>query len=324
MVEIETQKDMEVIFKAFKEGVIQLSDQSIRLAELSATGVSLDSGKRTEVGAATMFQAGATNFFPILDITLELLNIYLMLYSTETQLFDEEAGKPAGIQEWVDKGYFREKKLPLRLYETGVAQILIAHQFYIHQNLQLCATAMGLGGHVTGGGYSSFMFLSDTLGKSGRGFRFATDKQGYSYPVGIDGVIETHMPPYMSMDEAVDDVWNMKFKPGYGRYSPEVKEGDEVMYRGFDTKPRAIYRPFKDLGKYLEAAWLEPQEAVEVAKGVANYIFDTYGRFPKLFNPILCEHYVQIFHIDSDFYDKYQVEGSIWREQREHMSIWHK
>ena len=325
MVEIGTQEDMEVIFRAFKEGVVQLSDQSIRLTELSVVGPSEDLETRaTQYGAAFMFQPGVTNFFPILDITVELLNLYLMMYATGTQLFDDEKGKPAGIQKWIDNGSLWEKKLPLSLYETGQAQILIGHQFYIHQNLLLCATAMGLGGYVTGGGYASLMMLSDTLAKSGRGFRFATDKRGYSYTVGIDGIIETHMPPYMSMDEAVEDIWNMKFKPGYGRYNSDVKEGDEVVYRGFDTKPRAVHRPFNDVEKYTEAVWLDSPETIQVAKDVANYIYDTYGRFPKLFNPILCEHYVQALHIDPGFYDRYQVAGSIWQEQREHMSTWHK
>jgi len=46
----------------------------------------------------------------------------------------------------------------------------------------------------------------------------------------------------------------MKFKPDYGRYSPEVKEGGEVIYRGFDSNPRAVHRPFKDAEKYTAAA----------------------------------------------------------------------
>ena len=122
------------------------------------------------------------------------------------------------------------------------------------------------------------------------------------------------MLSYMSTDEAVEGKWNMKFKPGYGRYNSDVKEGDDVVYRGFDTKPRAVHRPFTDVDKYTEAVWLDPPETIQVAKDVANYIYDTYGRFPKLFNPILCEHYVQALHIGPGFYDRYQVAGSIWQE----------
>ncbi len=83
------------------------------------------------------------------------------------------------------------------------------------------------------------------------------------------------MLSYMSTDEAVEGKWNMKFKPGYGRYNSDVKEGDDVVYRGFDTKPRAVHRPFTDVDKYTEAVWLDPPGMIQVAEDVANYIYDT-------------------------------------------------
>ncbi|OGP65071.1 MAG: hypothetical protein A2170_16715, partial [Deltaproteobacteria bacterium RBG_13_53_10] len=324
MVEVKTKEDTEIIFRAFKEGVLKLSDEPLWRAE-SAVASRTEKPKiaKTTYGTERMFQPGVTYFFPLVDITVELINIYMMLYSTGTALFDDETGTPAGVREWIDKGRLGAKKVPLSLYETGVFQTLIAHPYYIHQNLQLCAAAMGLGGYVTGGGYESLMVLHESLQKGGHGIRFATDKRGYSYPVGIDGVIETHMPPYLSMDEAVQDVWDMKFKGGYGRYSPDLREGDEVVYRGFGRRGRAVYRPFKEPEKYTEAARVDSRETVEVAKCVANYIYDTYGRFPKLFNPILCENFVQISHIDTEFYDRYYPEDGTWEEQREHMRLWH-
>jgi hypothetical protein len=325
VVEIETQQDMAIIFKAFQEGLVQLSDASIWVTERSKPKPSEKSReKHTSFGSEFLFMPGVTNFFPVVDITAEMINVLLMLYGTGTFLFDEETGRAAGVQKWSDRGILNEERLPLRLYETGGIQLLIAHQFYIHQNLLLCAAAMGLGGYVTGGGYNAFTLLSETLARGGNGFRFAKDKHGYAYPVGIDGVIETHMPPYMTMDDAVQDLWNVKFKKGYGRYNTEVKNGDRVMYHGFDPNPRAVHRPFLDPEKYTRAAWLEPIEAVEIAKDVANYIYDTYGRFPRLFNPILCESFVQTLHMDLDFYDKYLVPGSLWTEQREHIRNWHE
>lgn len=325
IVEVDVKEDIEIIFRAFKEGIVKLSSEQLWRTE-SAIVERTEKPKtaKTTFGTERMFQPGVTYFFPLVDITVELINIYMMLYSTGTQLFDDETRTPAGVQEWIDKGHLGGKKVPLSLYETGVFQTLIAHQYYIHQNLQLCATAMGLGGYVTGGGYDSLIVLHETLKKGGYGIRFETDKKGYPYPAGIDGVIETHMPPYMSMDEAVQNIWDMKFKGYYGRYSSEVKEGDGVIYPGFDNRPRAVYRPFKEPERYTKAAWIDPQQTIEVAKCVANYIYDTYGRFPKLFNPILCENFVQVSHIDTEFYERYYLEGSTWQEQREHMLIWHK
>ena len=183
---------------------------------------------------------------------------------------------------------------------------------------------MGLGGFIYAGGIATLMLLGEALGRKGMPLRTVTDKRGYSYPVGIDGLMETHMPPYMTVDEAVDDVWNMKFKSGYGRYNAEVKEGDKVLYKGFDPNPRAVYRPYRDGEGYCKASPVQPPEAVQIGKDVMNYIYDTYGRFPRYFDPITCHLMVQISHIDVDFYDHYQVDGSIWEEQRKHLSTWHK
>lgn len=324
IVEIDTKQDMAVIFNAFKEGVVQLSSEPIWKTEdaiLKTRGKSV--ATKSTTGIERLFQPGVTCFFPLVDITVEAINILLMLHGTGTRLFDAEAGRLAGIEKWVAKGFLNVKEVPLRLFETGVIQVLLAHQYYIHQNLQLAATAMGLGAYMTGGGYDSLICLHETLLKGRNGFRFSTDKQGFDYPVGIDGVIETHMPPYMTMDEAVQDVYDMKFKTGYGRYSSEVKEGASVMYPGFDPRPRAVHRPFLDNDKYTAAAPADPKESAEIAKSVCNYIYDYYGRFPKLFNPLLCESFVQVSHIDLDFYKKYHVPGSIWKEQKEHVRKWH-
>ena len=52
-------------------------------------------------------------------------------------------------------------------------------------------------------------------------------------------------------------------------------------------------------------------------------IRQTYRRFPKSFNPLLCESFVQVSHLDLDFYDQYLKEGSAWEEQRGHIRLWH-
>jgi len=324
IVEIDNKEDMTVIFRAFKEGVTQLSEEPIwRVERTESAEKQSEKPGKIPSDAVRMFQPGVTYFFPLVDITVELINVYFWLYGMGTRLYDDEAERFAGTKEWVEKGLLRGEKIPLRIFETGTLQILIAHQYYIHQNLQLCATAMGLGAYVTAGGYSSLMCLHQALSRGINGFRFAKDKKGIEYPVGIDRIMETHMPPYMTMDEAVKDVWNMKFKESYGRYNPQVKEGDKVMYRGFDPKPRAVHRPFKEPEKYTKAAWVDSEETIEVARSVANYIYDTYGRFPRLFNPILCENFVQVSHVDTDFYERYHVEGSVWKEHREHLEKWH-
>lgn len=318
-VEVETQEDMEVIFKAFKEGVIQLSDQPIRVTEQSRA--------LSHINIPIAFKPGTANFFAIVDLTTEYINLAIAhAWRSRTRFIDDEPGQPprsAGLQKWVDSGYLNGLAVPLSQADPRSLMILAAHAHYMQQNLLLCATAMGLGGFPYGG-YTEEILLGGTPVMKGLGFRYASDKRGYPYPVGIDGVIETHAPPYMSMDEAVDDVWNMKFKPGFGVYSPDVREGDEKVYTGFSPRPRAVCRPFKDINRYLKTAEPQSVQSVQIAKDFCNYIYDTYGRFPKTIGPIMCGSLTQISHIDVEFYNRYFREGCIWQEQREHLDTWHR
>jgi len=71
---------------------------------------------------------------------------------------------------------------------------------------------------------------------------------------------------------------------------------------------------------YRELKWEIPNQ---ITKDIANYIYNTYGRFPKSANPITCPALMQVHHMDIDFYEKYLIEGSTWREQREHLKVWH-
>ncbi len=315
VVEIETCEDMAVIFRAFKEGVEQISKEPIRL-----TG---ESPATKPITAPFVFKPGVTTFFPIVDITYEMLNLYLLMVDDEKmRIVDDDVKKPAGIKRWIDSGYLTGHTLALGDFEPRLLAAIYGTAAYMQQNLQLCAAILGLGGYPYSGVYS-IILMGGTPAMRGLGFRFASDKRGYPYPVGLNGLIEAHMPPYMTMDEAVEDVWNSKYGPGCGRYSPDVKEGDRVMYRGFDPDARALHRPFQDPESYTKAARVQSRESVEVSKAIANYIYDTYGRFPKTVDPIFCPTQVQVSHVDVDLYDKYYVSGTLWNEHREHLKVWH-
>jgi hypothetical protein len=321
-VEIETQEDMEVIFRAFKEGIIQLSDQPIR--------VDKESRAVAAANRDSTFKPGTTVFFPIVETTVAMINLFLINFDADRpedryHIVDDMTEKSAGCQKWVDNGYLKGAEvIPLCMFEPIIMGFCFGNSSTMNQNMQLCAAAMGLGGTIVGG--VNFMILmGGTPAMRGLGFRFASDKRGYPYPVGIDGVFEAHMPPCMSMDEAVDDIFNMKWGPD-GRYNPAVKEGDKSMYPGFSLQPRAVYRPFKDPDKYTRAAQAQgvyKPEAIQVAKDTCNYIYNTYGRLPRMGDPFVCSATFHVSHIDPDFYDEYTSKGSISEEQRNHLRIWH-
>ena len=79
------------------------------------------------------------------------------------------------------------------------------------QNLLLTESALGLGGWPFGG-FNAQITLGGTPMCRGLGFRFETasrgSRQGMPYPIGKDGVFETHHPHYFdgSVDAMVDQI----------------------------------------------------------------------------------------------------------------------
>jgi hypothetical protein len=55
----------------------------------------------------------------------------------------------------------------------------------------------------------------------------------------------------------------------------------------------------------------------------AQYVFDTFGRFPGTVPTVFILNYVQAHHLDLDFYDRFFKPGAYLRTHAEHMQRWH-
>jgi hypothetical protein len=55
----------------------------------------------------------------------------------------------------------------------------------------------------------------------------------------------------------------------------------------------------------------------------AQYLFDTFGKFPATVPSVMILNYVQAHHLDLDFYDEKFRSGSYLRTHAEHMEVWH-
>jgi hypothetical protein len=321
-VEIDTQREMEIIFRAFKEGVTQLSDKPI--------DVGTDVRFASRAGVPMMFKPGTTSFLAVADMTTEYINVLLGNNARpeagrRTRVVDDEAGDIPALQMWIDNGYLaKAPRVPMFIFETRLAYSMHHSLAVMTHNIHLCATAMGLGVYLHSG-YNHIMLMGATPVMKGLGFRVLSDKRGIPNPVGIDGVIHAHHPPDLSVEEAVDDVWDMKYKPGYGRFSSTVREGDEVLYRGFSTKPRAVHRPYKNVGAFFDAIGdFKCPETVQIAKDILSYFIDKYGRFPKYYDAMHFGPICQTAHMDIDFYDEYYLPDAVTQEARDHLRIWHR
>jgi hypothetical protein len=127
-------------------------------------------------------------------------------------------------------------------------------------------------------------------------------------PAGLDGYVESFQPPYYkSMDDAVDAFIEKKF-------------GSNGIY----TSGYKGIVPFEDWNK-VQSGYLVPgKEVIQMVKDYCNYIFDTYGRFPATFDTVIMPEWLQVHHLEQDFYDTYGLGGLVNETHRKHMERWHK
>jgi hypothetical protein len=127
-------------------------------------------------------------------------------------------------------------------------------------------------------------------------------------PVGIDGVLEGLCPPYVTIDEAVDQILEQKYG-GAGAY------GDEAIFR----RP---YQRAQDGRTYLAEGERYSTGAIEYTREVCHYIYDTYGRFPAHVNAFhLPGVWLQFSHLEMEFYDRF-FDPALYRRQAAHHEMW--
>jgi hypothetical protein len=171
----------------------------------------------------------------------------------------------------------------------------------------LLLQAMGLGGWMFDG-IDPFAMLGAS-GKPeapGLGFRYDTDDcWPYPNPTGLPGVMEGFCPPhYATMRDAVEAVCRRKFGPG-GPFHPETPG------------------PWKDSAKVRSAAQVHSEEFRECVALQAQYIYDTFGKFPGTVPSMFVLMYLQAHHLDLDYYDTFYKPGAYLSTHKEHMGQWH-
>ena len=171
----------------------------------------------------------------------------------------------------------------------------------------LMLQAMGLGGWMFNG-IDAFAFLgaSGNPDVPGLGFRYDTDER-WPYPnaTGLAGIMEGYCPPhYPDMRAAVDAVCERKFGPG-GPFHPDTPG------------------PWKDSRAVRSAAKVHREEFRQCVALQAQYVFDTFGKFPGTVPSIFLIMHLQAHHLDLEFYDRFFKPGSYLKTHAGHMKSWH-
>ncbi len=172
----------------------------------------------------------------------------------------------------------------------------------------LMLQAMGLGGWMFNGiDPFSMMGASGDPEVPGLGFRYDFDEERWPYPnpTGIEGVMEAFCPPhYPDMAAAVEAVCDRKFGTG-GPFNAETPG------------------PWKDSAKVRSAALVHDPDFRACVSLQAQYVWDTFGKFPGTVPSVFLITYLQAHHLDLDFYDQFYEPGAYLKSHAEHMDKWH-
>lgn len=291
---------------------------------------------------------GTTVFFPVVDCTWQYINALIIIASEpdgKRPIFvdDWSKFKPKGLVERIAAiggSLGLTEKIPyhpiggLKYVRDGFVStkstvpLGFAHgartdyeAFFYFQNLMLLGQAMGLGGWIHGSVFTPYIWQRDEAkGWHGLGFRMDDAKLGRHWPpvpasqpnpVGIDGILESLTPPYVSsMDEAVDRVVESKYSKtgaGYGN--------DDIFARA--------YRNRDDARAYMEKGTKFGPKQIQYVKDACNYIYETYDRFPAhvdaFYSPGM---WLQFSHLELEYYDRFFDPGQYTR-QAAHDALWH-
>lgn len=106
------------------------------------------------------------------------------------------------------------------------------------------------------------------------------------------------------MRDAVEALCERKFGPG-GPFHPETPG------------------PWKDSPRVRSAAQVHSEEFRDCVALQAQYIYDSFGKFPGTVPSIFAITYLQAHHLDLEFYDHFYKPGAYLESHAEHMARWH-
>ena len=173
-------------------------------------------------------------------------------------------------------------------------------------NMSLALQPLGLGGWFFSG-VSPFSVMGAAAGAGVPGLGFTFEKQdGWAVPnpLGLEGLYQSFSPPfYPDMRAAVEAYLAIKFGPG-GTYDP--------------AKPG----PYADSAAVKATAERPSPELMDCVVTIAQYIHDTFGKFPGTVPSIFVRYYTQAHRLETGFYDRFYGQDSYLDSHRRSNARW--
>jgi len=250
---------------------------------------------------------GSLLVIPVADLAQHALAIFCFLVQNGISVYDDLNDRQIpGIEEFGDLVDL-EEPMPLTFFDQYTISEAVAELATSCYAGVLMLQAMGLGGWMFDG-IDRFTVLgaSGDPEVPGLGFRYDEDERWpLPNPTGLEGVFEAYCPPhYRDMAAAVEAFTDRKFGPGgpYNRETPGAWS-DSPGVRG--------------------SAQLHDERFKACITTQAQYVYDTFGKFPATVSSLMILNYVQAHHLDLEFYDRFFKPGAYLRTHVEHMERWH-
>jgi hypothetical protein len=250
---------------------------------------------------------GSLLVIPVADIAQHLIAILCFFTQNALAIYDDvNARQIPGLDEFsglVDI----EEPLPLTFAEQYALTEATAELASACYAGVLMLQGMGLGGWMFDG-IDRFSMLGASGNPEVPGLLFRYDKDerwSTPNPTGRQGVFEAYCPPhYPNMAAAVEAFAERKFGPG-GPFHPDTPGAwtDSPGVRG--------------------SAQVHDQRFKACVALQAQYVLDTFGKFPGTVPSVFIMNYVQAHHLDLDFYDRFFEPGAYLDTHAQHMPRWH-
>lgn len=249
---------------------------------------------------------GSTLVIPVADLAQHMLLVLCYLVQNGACIYDDVNGRPVpGIDRFktlVDT----DNPFPLTYVEQlGLTEVTVETSTACYAGA-LMLQALGLGGWMFEGiNPFSVLGASGDPEVPGLGFRFdMLEGRPLPHVTGLEGVFEGHCPPHFAnMREAVEKVVARKFGTG-GPFNAGTGG------------------PYKKTETIRSSAVPIGEEFVDCVATMAQYIFDTFGRFPATVPAIFTLMYLQAHRLDTGFYDTHFEPGAYLRTHATHQQNW--
>jgi hypothetical protein len=250
---------------------------------------------------------GSLLVIPVADIAQHLIAILCFFVQNGYAIYDDvNDERIPGLEEFSELVDV-EEPFPLTFSEQYALTEATAELATACYAGVLILQAMGLGGWMFDGiDRFSMLGASGNPEVPGLGFRYDEDERWSTpNPTGREGVFAAYCPPhYPDMAAAVEAFAERKFGPGgpFNRDTPGAWT-DSPGARG--------------------SAQVHDDEFKACVAFQAQYVFDTFGRFPGTVPTVFILNYVQAQHLELEFYDRFLKPGAYLRTHAEHMARWH-